>query len=227
MTRNGGRTSVAVLSSLKIQHELNESALQSGPGTHVDGETSARDLGRSIKIQNPELHAYFPVRTRFEGKLARATDATDLHVCRLVLTHGDTLVRHVGDRQQQTAQARFDFLLPFLFDLDGVGCLSQSRPKGLSFVLFLFLEQLTDALRLQVVFMSHLAHSGLELFPSLVEPLDLGKIDFGSAVIETLDDKVKVVDNKAQIQHGITCYRPAVGKERAHMRISLFKPGRL
>ena len=104
---------IAVLSSVSIQHKVNQGPFQPSTGTKIKREARAGNPGSTIQIKYFKATANFPVRLRFKFKFRYRADGSNLRIFGLVLADGN---RRMGDvrQPQQEIINRFLALGQFL-----------------------------------------------------------------------------------------------------------------
>ena len=82
---------------MRVEHEADEGALKARTGAHVDGKASARELGGSLKIENAESFADFPVRLGCEIEFLLFAPGFDGFVVGFGDAGGDFVASEVGN----------------------------------------------------------------------------------------------------------------------------------
>ena len=103
---------VAVLRRVQIHHEVDAGAFEPRTESLVEGEACARDLRRTLGVEDVEISAEIPVRLRLEGELSRFAPAAHFRVLRVVLADGHVVLRHVRDVQEDGVQLVFHLARP-------------------------------------------------------------------------------------------------------------------
>ncbi len=103
---------ITVLRGVKVEHEVNQGALESCAHAFVKSETSAGDLGGPVKIDNVQVFGQVPVRLGLERELRRLTalrrPPPDLLVVVLVLAVGHRGMRQVRNSEQDVPLGFFN-----------------------------------------------------------------------------------------------------------------------
>ena len=126
-----------MVTSVDIEHEVDERALQPRAQPPVEGKARARDLGGALEVENAQLRAEVPVGLRFEVELPRLAHAPHLHVVFGIFAHRHGFMGNVGNTGQQVSKRhveRLDQLIAvrdhlllrahLLLQLAGVGALA-------------------------------------------------------------------------------------------------------
>ena len=134
---------IAVFQRVRIQHELSQSAMQTGDLTFHHGKARAGQFRTAFKIQAQRL-AQINMVFDFKVKFARRADFADFNVFSFIFTGRNTFVRQVRNAQQPSIQ----------FFLNGIqisGCLLQIHfdlgnliHRSLSLFVFALTFQRTD-----------------------------------------------------------------------------------
>ena len=121
LTTAGGQISVKPFSRVwTVEEEVDEGALQAGPGTAVDGEARPGDLGAALELEDAEALGDLPVRPplpRLGGRVRADLTADGLDARQLVapgpdgdarvgVPDRDIRVRRVRDPEERVLQLR-------------------------------------------------------------------------------------------------------------------------
>ena len=100
---------VAALARVQVEHEVDERALHPRAGAGLHGEARARDPGRALEVDDPELRAQLEVRPRLEVEARRLPHAAHLDVGGRVAPSRHGSVGDVGDDEERLADCLLYF----------------------------------------------------------------------------------------------------------------------
>ena len=119
-----------MLPRVRIEHEIDQRALELRSEAPVHGKPRAGDFSGALEIQNPQIGTEFPVGLRSEIELAGLAAAPDLDIFLRATTHRNRFVRQVRNPGQQILMLlveRADLLIER-------GYLVAQRAQGLLFL---------------------------------------------------------------------------------------------
>ena len=97
-----------MLTSVQIEHEIDQRALELRALAEVDGKACAGDFGGAFKVEDAEIRADVPMGLGVEVEPAGLTPFLDFDVRGLILASRDALVREVGNRGEVLAELVFE-----------------------------------------------------------------------------------------------------------------------
>ena len=106
--------SVAMLSGVYVQEEVDNSALQTRAHATIEYIACAAYLYAAFKVQNAQTFTDIPVCLRLKVKFLRLAPGTDNRVAGVVLAYRNVLSRDVRNGQQDLLNSFFNFLQLFI-----------------------------------------------------------------------------------------------------------------
>ena len=188
-----------MLAGVRVEHEIDERALQFRAHAPVKGKARAGDFGRPLEIQDAQLRTEIPMCFGLEIELRRIAYAPHFQVVMLIFAYRHGLVRHVGNSGKEFLELRVDGV-PLLIergnlDLHVALLLLEDRGVRAGF------PQLADFEGIGVIAGSQLLRFGDGRAPPLVQfpvAIQIGRITAG---LQPLRDAVEIRSKPCQIVH--------------------------
>ena len=101
---------VAMLTTMHVEHELDQRTLQPGELAAHDGEAGSRDTACRVEVQKTETGTKIDMISCLEFKLGHVAPRQDLCIGQFIRTGGDVIVQQVRQAKLDVLQFRLDRL---------------------------------------------------------------------------------------------------------------------
>ena len=195
-----------MLACVQIEHEIDERAREPRTRAEQQREAGARDLRRTLEVDDAECRPEVPVRSRGEVERGRIADATDFEVLGRVRANGHRCVRQVRHREQDVRPLLLDRLQLGIELLDALAALAVGfeDPAGVLSKSF----QTCDFLPGGVLRPLEAFDVDDERAAALVERGQLGEeaARVEATVLQGCSDAVRVVAQESRVDHAEILY---------------------
>ena len=190
---------ITVFAGVRVEHEIDQRALQLRAHAPVERETGAGNLGGALEIEDAQFGAEVPVRFGLEIELRRIAHAAHFQIVVGILAHRHGIVRHVGNSGQQFLEFGIRGLRLFLergdFDLHRAHLFLQGGSIAAGLLQFADLRALRVGASLELF---GLRDSGAATHVEFPEPVEVRRV---TARGQTRCDVFEVASEMCEVVH--------------------------
>ena len=201
-----------ILHRVHIQHQIVNGTLQPRRRAQIEIETRARDLPRTLRIQNPQRFAQLIMRLDREIKLRRLAPATHLRILTVIRPKRHRRITQIRNLQQKRRQLRFNL---FQFPVNRVNLIADRlhRSNRRRRILTGLLRR-RNLLRFRVSLRLQRLRLHQERAPLLIEREHLVQIKRTPPILQIFLHHVRMLADKFHVQHRISSLQKHPGNKK-------------